>query len=74
MRVQIDRFEDGGWAVFLSYSDGEKSFDVPREFLPEDASPGDVFDMKFERNEEETKKAASENKQLMDELLGRDER
>ncbi|MGH3086599.1 MAG: DUF3006 domain-containing protein [Rubrobacteraceae bacterium] len=73
MRVQIDRFEDNGWAVLLLYPDGRKTFDAPREILPEDASPGDVFDVKFERKEEETKKVANENEKLMNELLGREE-
>lgn len=74
MRVQIDRFEDNGWAVLFLYPDGKKSFDVPRELLPENASPGDVFALSFEWDGEETKKMASENERLMDELLRRDER
>ncbi|CAN5523253.1 MAG: DUF3006 domain-containing protein [Actinomycetota bacterium] len=74
MRIQIDRFEDGGWTVVSIYPEGRKTFDVPRETLPDDASSGDVFDVNFERNEEETKKNAAENRKLMDELLGRDER
>lgn len=73
MRVQIDRFEDGGWTVVSIYPEGKKTFDVPRGTLPEDASPGDVFDVRFERNEEETEKNSAENRKLMDELLGRDE-
>lgn len=73
MRVQIDRFEDGRWIVVSIYPEGLSTFDVPREFLPEDASVGDVFDITFERNEDETKKTASENRKLMGELLGRDE-
>src|SRR5215208_7353072 len=40
MRVQIDRFEDNGWAVLLPYPEGRKSFDVPRELLPEEVSAG----------------------------------
>lgn len=74
MLIQIDRFEDGGWTVVSIYPEGKKTFDVPREALPDDASSGDVFDVKFERNEEETEKNASENRKLMDELLGRGER
>jgi hypothetical protein len=74
VRIQIDRFEDGSWTVVSIYPEGRKTFDVPREALPEDASPGDVFDVKFERNGEETKKSAAENEKLLDELLGRDER
>ena len=74
MRVQIDRFEDDGWAVLLPYPGGERGFDVPREVLPEGASTGDVFEMGFERNPEETERLAGENRRLMDELLGRDDR
>src|SRR5215218_8259168 len=54
MRVQIDRFEDNGWAVLLLYPDGKRSFDVPRELLPAGASPGDVFEVRFEHDRAET--------------------
>ena len=37
----IDRFEDQEWAV-LERPDG-KTFNVPREWVPEDASEGDVL-------------------------------
>lgn len=74
MRVQLDRFEDDGWAVLLLYPDGERNFDVPREALPADAAPGDVFDARFERVPGETGRLAEENRRLLDELLGRDEK
>jgi len=70
MRVQIDRFEDNGWAVLLLYPDGRLSFDVPRELLPEEVSAGDVFEVHFEYDEEETVRVAEENRRLLDELLG----
>jgi hypothetical protein len=70
MRVQIDRFEDDGWVVLLLYREGKRSFDVPRELLPEGASPGDVFEVSFERDRVETERIARENRRLMDELLG----
>ncbi len=73
MRVQIDRFEDNDRAVLFLYPSGKSGFDAPCAALPEGASPGDVFDVRFERNEKETNKAASENRRLMDELLGREE-
>lgn len=73
MRVQLDRFEDNGWAVLLPYPSGDKTFDVPREALPADAAPGDVFSLQFEPDAEETKRLADENRRLMDELLDRDE-
>ena len=41
MHFFLDKFEDGGWAR-LEREDG-KSFDVPRDWLPEDASEGDVL-------------------------------
>ena len=69
MRVQIDRFEDGGWAVLLLYPDGKRSFDAPRELLPAGASPGDVFVLCFEHDRAETERLASENKRLLGELL-----
>ena len=70
MRVQIDRFEDDGWAVLLLYPDGERSFDAPRELLPEGASPGDVFEVRFEHDRAETERLVAENRRLLDELLG----
>lgn len=73
MRVQLDRFEDNGQAVLLIYPNGRKSFDVPRELLPPDASPGDVFDARFEHDRGETARMAEENKRLMNKLLGKSE-
>ncbi|HZY65255.1 MAG TPA: DUF3006 domain-containing protein [Rubrobacteraceae bacterium] len=73
MRVQLDRFEDNGWAVLLPYPAGDKTFDVPREALPADAAPGDVFAVRFEPDLNETRRLADENRRLMDELLERDE-
>ena len=70
MRVQIDRFEDSGWAVLLLYPDGRCSFDAPRDLLPEGALPGDVFELRFELDQAETWRLAEENRRLMDELLG----
>ena len=72
MRVQIDRFEDNGMAVLLSYPEGQRSFDVPRELLPQEAKPGDVFEVSFVHDRRETERMADDNKRLMDELLGRD--
>ncbi len=69
MRVQIDRFEDNGWAVLLLYPDGERSFDAPRELLPEGASPGDVFEVRFEHDRAQTERLVAENRRLLDELL-----
>ena len=72
MRVQVDRFEDNGMAVLLLYPEGKRSFDVPRELLPQDAKPGDVFEVSFVHDRRETERMAEENQRLMDELLGRD--
>ena len=73
MRVQLDRFEDNGWAVLLPYPAGDKTFDVPREALPPDAAPGGVFTLRFEPDPEETERLSNENQRLMNELLERDE-
>ena len=72
MRVQVDRFEDNRMAVLLLYPEGRRSFDVPRELLPQEAKPGDVFEGGFVYDQRETERMANENKRLMDELLGRD--
>ena len=68
----MDRFEDNEMAVLLLYPQGRRSFDVPRELLPEGARAGDVFDLTFTHDRQETERMAVENKRLMDELLGRD--
>ena len=73
MRVQIDRFEDGGWVVLLLYPDGRRSFDAPRELLPAGVSEGDVFEVRFELDGAETERLAGENRRLLDELLRGDE-
>jgi Protein of unknown function (DUF3006) len=70
MRVQIDRFEDGGWAVVLPYPDGGNGFDLPREFFPGEASVGDVFDVRVERGRGETGRQAEENRRLLEGLAG----
>jgi hypothetical protein len=70
MRVQIDRFEDNDWAVVLPYPDGGRSFDLPRELLPQGSVAGDVFEVRFEHDREETARIAAENRRLLDELLG----
>jgi hypothetical protein len=71
MRVQIERFEDGGWAVLLPYPEGRRGFDAPRELLPEGASEGDVFEVRFEFDGAETARLAGENRRLLGELLQR---
>ena len=70
MRLQIDRFEDGGWAVVVPYPGVQKSFDLPREFLPEGASVGDVFDVRFEHDRVGTERVAEENRRLLGGIPG----
>ena len=70
MRVQIDGFEDNGWAVLLLDPDGPRSVEAPRELSPEGAPPVDAFEPRFERDLAETERLARENRRLMDELLG----
>ena len=72
MYVQIDRFEDNHMAALLLFPDGKRSFDVPRELLPEEAQEGDVFDVRFESAPEESERLAKENRSLLDDLLKRD--
>ncbi len=73
MRVQIDRFEDGGWAVLLLYPDGRRSFDAPREMFPAGATEGDVFEVRFEFDADETERLAGENRRLLRGLVRRDD-
>ena len=70
MRVHIDRFEDGGWAVVLPYPDGRRGFDVPRELFPGEASVGDVLEVRVERDRGETRRQAEENRRLLEGLAG----
>lgn len=70
-RVQLDRFEDNGWAVLLL---GTRSFNLPREMLPANASPGDVFEVTLTLDQDETRRLGEENRRLLDELLGREEK
>ena len=70
MRVQINRSEDNSWAVLLLYPDGARSFDAPRELLPERALPGDTFEVRLEHNRAETDWLGREYRRPMDELLG----
>lgn len=70
-RVQLDRFEDNGWAVLLL---GTRTFNLPREMLPPNASPGDVFEVTLTLDQDETRRLGEENRRLLDELLGREEK
>lgn len=70
MRLQIDRFEDGGRVVVLPYPEGRRSFDVPRELFPDDVSAGDVFDVRVEHDQRETERVAEENRRLLDGISG----
>ncbi len=70
MRVQIDRFEDGGWVVVLAHPEGRTAFDVPRDFFPNEASEGDVFDVRVEWERGETGRQAEENRRLLEGLAG----
>lgn len=58
-------------AVLLLFPEGRRSFDVPRELLPSEASPGDVFEVRFSHDVGETERMAEDNRRLMDELMGR---
>lgn len=68
--MQIDRFEGGGWSVVTPFPDGRRSFDVPVEFFPEWASAGHVFEVRLERDLEETRRLAEENRRLLGGLKG----
>ncbi len=58
--------------MLLLYPDGRRAFDVPRELLPEGEQAGDVFEVSFAHDPEETERMAEENKGLLDDLLGQD--
>jgi hypothetical protein len=70
MRAQIDRFEDGGWAVVLPCPDGGNGSDVPRDLFPDGTSVGGVFDVRLERDRGETGRQAGESRRLPEGLAG----
>ncbi len=70
MRAQIDRFEDGGWAVVLPYQGGRKGFEVPRELFPSGASVVDVSGVRVEPDSGRTGRQAEENRRLLEGLAG----
>jgi len=72
MHVQVDMFEDNGMTVLLLYPEGHRSFDVPRERLPQEAKPVDVFEVSFVHHRQETERVAAENRRLLEDLLGWD--
>jgi hypothetical protein len=59
-------------AVLMLYPEGRRSFDGPRELLPDGSGSGDVFEVSFTHDRRETGRIATENKSLFNELLGRD--
>ena len=70
MRVQIDRFEDGDWAVVPPYPDLGNGSDAPRDLFPDGACVGDLFDVRVERDRGETARRAEENRRLLEGLDG----
>ena len=71
--MQLNRFEDNGMVVLLLNPEGQQSFDMPREPLPEDARAGEALEVRFARYREETKRLAAENERLLDDLLERED-
>ncbi len=67
-RVSVDRMEEG-FAVLVTTS--LESFMVPVELLPEDCREGDVLNVTFRRNPEETERLASRVRDLQERLLER---
>ena len=65
--------EDNGIAMLPLYPEGRRTLDVPRELLPREVQPGDLFEVSFAHDRRETEWMAAENRRLMDELLERNE-
>lgn len=59
-------------AVLMLYPEGQRSFDVPRELLPQGTREGVVFKVSFVHDREVTERLAAENKSLLNDLLRRD--
>ncbi len=59
-------------AVLLLFPEEQRSIDVPRELLPQGTREGDILEVSFAHDREETERLAAENKSLLDDLLGRD--
>jgi hypothetical protein len=62
MHVEIDSFEDNGWAVLLPYPGEGRSFKVPRELLHEAVPDKDVCEARFEHDRGKTERIVRENR------------
>ena len=68
LRVSLDRIEDG-IAVLITIDSCR--WLLPCEYLPEDASEGDILRVSFSRDEEATLRQAEKVRELQDRLLDR---
>ena len=62
MHVEIDSFEDNGWAVLLPYPGDGRSFKSPRELLHEAVPAKDVCEARVEHDRGETGRIVRENR------------
>lgn len=70
VQLSFDRFE--GKLAVLASEDGA-SIDVPREWLPADAKPGDVLSVAFERDAAATARLAAETREIQAEMKAADD-
>lgn len=63
-KLTVDRFE-GNLAVLT----GEYDLEIPKDLLPEDAKEGDVLNLTFTNDEEETKSKDELARSLLNEVL-----
>lgn len=68
--LSLDRFE--GKLAVLATEDGV-TIDVPREWLPADARPGEVFTIAFARDDDATRQLAEETRAIQAEMKAADD-
>jgi hypothetical protein len=65
--IVIDRFE--GEIAVVEYK--EKFYDIPRDWLPDDAKEGDIVVLTMNIDKEGTRKRRAEMQRKMDALFGK---
>jgi hypothetical protein len=68
LKVVIDRIEDE-IATIVLYDDDSVYFNLPAEYLPEDAKEGDHFQLAFKKDKESRDAEKKKTEDLLNELL-----
>lgn len=69
LKIVIDRIEDEV-ATLVLYDDDSVHFNLPTEYLPDEAKDGDHFQLIFKKDEESRDAEKKKAEDLLKELLG----